>query len=165
MDGDLDVGGEEFIPEEEDDIEVADEDAGGSETDNEPDEDPDADMEDNDDDDKLLAQAGYNITDTNLQTKEVVDGPVMTSDTLSRYELALLIGIRALAIQQGAVSKIDVMGLGLHEPDHIAYRELLNGVYPLRLFRPIAVVGTVQYVESIDPNKLALPLHIGAPDN
>ncbi|MEM0000856.1 MAG: DNA-directed RNA polymerase subunit K [Desulfurococcaceae archaeon] len=58
------------------------------------------------------------------------------SQRLSRFELARVIGARALQLSMGAPPLIDVSNIEVRDPVYIATLELINGLLPMSILRP-----------------------------
>ncbi|MCC6034251.1 MAG: DNA-directed RNA polymerase subunit K [Desulfurococcaceae archaeon] len=56
---------------------------------------------------------------------------------LTRFELARVIGVRALQLAMGAPPLIDVNNISVKDPIYIAIVELLNSRLPMSILRPV----------------------------
>jgi DNA-directed RNA polymerase subunit K len=72
---------------------------------------------------------------------------------ITRFELARVIGARALQLALGAPPLVDVNSLPVKDPVYIAIVELLNGQLPMSVQRPVEGGG----YELIPVSKLITP--------
>jgi len=77
----------------------------------------------------------------------------VTKSKLTRFELARVIGARALQLALGAPPLVDVNSLPVRDPVYIAVVELLNSQLPMSIQRPVEGGG----YELIPINKLITP--------
>lgn len=84
-------------------------------------------------------------------TEAILDIYVNTiSQRLTRFELARIIGARALQLSMGAPPLIDVSNIEIKDPAYIATLELIKGLLPMSILRP---KGKGEY-ELVPVNKL-----------
>jgi DNA-directed RNA polymerase subunit K len=72
---------------------------------------------------------------------------------LTRFELARIIGVRALQLAMGAPPLVDVSNMPVKDPVYIAIVELLNSRLPMSILRPAEGGG----YELISVDKLITP--------
>jgi DNA-directed RNA polymerase subunit K len=75
------------------------------------------------------------------------------SQRLTRFEIARVIGIRALQLAMGSPPLIEMTSVKVYDPVYIAILELINGVLPMSILRPSGVGGH----ELVPVNRLITP--------
>jgi len=75
------------------------------------------------------------------------------SQKLTRFEIARVVGVRALQLSMGSPSLIDLSEVKVYDPVYIAILELINGLLPMSILRPKETGG----VELVPVSKLITP--------
>ncbi|MEM0099771.1 MAG: DNA-directed RNA polymerase subunit K [Desulfurococcaceae archaeon] len=75
------------------------------------------------------------------------------SQKLTRFEIARIIGVRALQLSMGAPPLIDLSNIEIRDPVYIATIEIINGILPMSILRP----GEKGGYELVPVNRLLTP--------
>ena len=112
--------------------------------------------EDAEDNDRVITARKnlYQINDCNDNTRLTIVKPEkrITSDRMTVYEYASVIGTRATHISKGAPLYTEIGDL--YEPRDIAIKEINEGMCPLSISRRI---GNTQYIEIWEVNEMVKP--------